>query len=97
MAAAAKKTRRWAAAAKTFDDGDRSKTTDGGSTDSAVLLESWPDVDDRAESGDDVQVDAAEGAGSAVGRMQVVEEAIDRTADLRGATGAGVLLTDGRV
>ena len=32
-----------------------------------------------------------------VGRMQVVEVAIDGAADLREATGAGVLPADGRV
>ena len=54
-------------------------------------------MDDRAESSDDAQVDAADGAESTVGRMQVVEEAIDGAADLREATGAGVLPMDGRV
>ena len=89
--------RRRAAAAQTFGGSDRSTTTDGGTTDAAVLLESWPDVDDRAESDDDVQVGAAGVVGSAVGRMQVLEEVIDKAADLRRATVAGVLPTDGRV
>ena len=97
VAAAKKMRRRAAAAAKTLDGGDRSVTTDGGITDSAVLLESWADVDARDESGDDMRVGAAGGAESVVGRMQVVEEAIDSAADLRGGTAAGVLPTDGRV
>ena len=32
-----------------------------------------------------------------MGGLQVVEEVIDGTADLRGTTGAGALPTDGRV
>ena len=73
---------RRAAAAETFGGGDRLTTTSGGSTDSTVLQESWPNVDDRAESSDDVRVDAADGAKSTVGGMQVVEEVINGATDL---------------
>ena len=94
---AGRKARRTAAEAKAIGGGDRSTTTDGGSTDSTMLQESWPDVDDWAESGDDVQVDAADRGEFTVGRMQVVGEVIDGATVLRESAGAGVLLADGRV
>ena len=72
-------------------------TVDDGSTDSTVLLESWSDVEDHATSRDDVWMDDAGGAKPTVGRMQVVEGAVDETANLRGSAGEGVLPTDGRV
>ena len=96
MVVAVKKKKRktqGAAAAKTVGGGDGLTTTDSlsGSTESTVMLESWSDVDDQAESGDDMQVDAADGAKSTVGRMQVVAEAIDETTDLLEDEVAGVL------
>ena len=59
MVAVAKKTRRRAATVKTFSGGNRSATVDSSTTDSAMLLESWADVDAQDESGDDMQADAA--------------------------------------
>ena len=53
-------------------------SSDGASTVSTVLWESRADVDDRAGSDDDGEVEAAGGAAATVSSMQVVEEAIDR-------------------
>ena len=86
-----------AAAAKAVGGGDGSTTADGCSTELIVLLESWSNVDNQAESGDNRRVDAAIGAESMVGRMQVVEEAIDKAADFLDSATAGVLPPDGGV
>ena len=68
VAAAVKKRRQWKTAArKAVRVGDSLMSTDSGSTDLTVLLESRSDVDDRTESTEDVQMDAASGAESAVG------------------------------
>ena len=59
--------------------GGASVHTDGVSTVSTVLWESGVDVDDRAGSGGDGEMEAAGGAAATVGSMQVVEEAIEET------------------
>ena len=97
VAAVKRKRRRKTAAAKAVGGGEGSATTDGGSTESTVLLESWSNVDSRTESADDMQVDAAAGAESTVGRMQMVEEAINEAADLPDSAAAGVLPPGGGV
>ena len=84
------------AARKAVGIGGSLESTDDGSTDSTVLLESRSNVDDRTESTDDVRMDAADGADSVVGRMQAVEEVLDEV-DRQGSADAGVLPPDGGV
>ena len=98
MATAVKRrNRRKTARKKTAGVGGSLVSTDDGSTDSTVLLESRSDVDDRTESTDDMRMGAADGAESVVGRMQAVEEVIDEEADYQGSAGAEVLPPDGGV
>ena len=56
VAAVKRKRRRMAAATKAAGRGNGSTTTGSGSTNLTVLLESWSDVDDHAESVDDMRV-----------------------------------------
>jgi hypothetical protein len=98
MATAVKRrNRRKTARKKTAGVGGSLVSTDDGSTDSTVLLESRSDVDDWIDSTDDMRMDAAGGAESMVGGMQTVEEAIDEEVGFRGSAGIGVLPPDGGV
>ena len=73
------KKKRKASPVKTVGKGDGLAMTGSGSTDLAVLVESWSDVDDWATSEDSMRMDATVGAGSVVSRIQVVGEEIDES------------------